>query len=76
MEMKALSSDEKQKRLTHNLTSSISSLVQAVEIIADCWPDNRELLDRMVPLTKEKGQSVLAIWEELKEELRSSEKDN
>ena len=65
--------EEKRSTLTHNLTSSISSLVQAVEIISECWPDNRELLDRMVPLTKEKGQSVLAIWEELKEELR---KDN
>lgn len=70
-----MNNDQKRKTLTHNLTSSISSLVQAVEIIADCWPENRELLDRMIPLTKEKGQSVLAIWEELKEELRKENQD-
>ena len=66
-----VSDDKKRLTLTHNLTSSISSLVQAVEIIADCWPENRELLDRMIPLTKDKGADVLSIWEELKEELRS-----
>ncbi len=68
-----MSKNDKMMTLTHNLTSSISSLVQAVEIIAECWPENRELLDRMIPLTKDKGADVLLIWEELKEELRSNE---
>lgn len=58
-------------RLIHNLNSSIASLVQAVEVIEECWPDNPELLDRMIPMTKKRGHDVIEFWESFKEEINN-----
>ena len=37
--------------LTHDINSSLSSLLSAFELINDEWKSNPELVDRILPLT-------------------------
>jgi hypothetical protein len=59
--------------LIHNLNSTLSSLKQSVDIMVECLDSDRELVNRMAPLAKERGESALEIWEELKHEIKKQE---
>lgn len=41
-------------QVIHDINSSISALVGAMEVIKDEWRSNPELVDKILPLTMEK----------------------
>jgi hypothetical protein len=66
-------SGEQLHTLIHNLNSTLSSLKQSVDIMVECLDSNRELVNKMAPLAKERGECALEIWEELKHEIKKRE---
>ncbi|MGZ3788155.1 MAG: hypothetical protein ACXVLQ_06505 [Bacteriovorax sp.] len=44
----------KNDRAIHDINSSISALLGAVEVIKDEWRANPELVEKIIPLTMEK----------------------
>ena len=40
--------------LTHDINSTLSSLLSALELVNDEWKSNPELVDKILPLTSQK----------------------
>lgn len=40
--------------LTHDINSTLSSLLSALELVNDEWKTNPELVDKILPLTSQK----------------------
>jgi hypothetical protein len=40
--------------LTHDINSTLSSLLSALELVNDEWKNNPELVDKILPLTTQK----------------------
>lgn len=40
--------------LTHDINSTLSSLLSALELVNDEWKSNPELVDKILPLTTQK----------------------
>lgn len=41
-------------KIKHDINSALSSVMGAVELINDEWEENPELVEKILPLTKEK----------------------
>lgn len=52
----------KNAQVIHDINSSISALMGAVEVIKDEWRSNPELVDKILPLTVEK---IIELQEQL-----------
>ncbi len=50
--------NKEHSKAVHDINSSLSALISALELINDEWKDNRELVERIVPLTLEKWQHL------------------
>lgn len=46
--------DEPKAVLTHDINSTLSSLLSALELMSDEWKKNPELVDKILPLTEQK----------------------
>ncbi len=46
--------DESKAVLTHDINSTLSSLLSALELMSDEWKKNPELVDKILPLTEQK----------------------
>ena len=46
--------DQNDQVLVHDINSSLSALLGAIEVIKDEWKSNPELVDKILPLTVEK----------------------
>ncbi len=42
------------ENLTHDINSTLSSLLSALEVINDEWKSNPQLVDKILPLTEQK----------------------
>lgn len=54
-----------QSKIKHDINSTLSSVMGAVELINDEWEENPELVEKILPLTKEKLielQEKLALY--------------
>ena len=52
-------------KLFHDMNSSLTSLEQALILIAENKTD-QELIDQVLPLSREKMAEILSLWEEIK----------
>ena len=43
-----------QGNITHDINSTLSSLLSALELVNDEWKSNPELVDKILPLTAQK----------------------
>lgn len=43
-----------QNKLQHDINSTLSSLLSALELVRDEWKDNQELVEKILPLSKSK----------------------
>lgn len=43
-----------QANITHDINSTLSSLLTALELVNDEWKTNPELVDKILPLTSQK----------------------
>lgn len=43
-----------ESNLTHDINSTLSSLLSALELVNDEWKNNPELVDKILPLTSQK----------------------
>ena len=43
-----------ESNLTHDINSTLSSLLSALELVNDEWKNNPELVDKILPLTAQK----------------------
>ena len=50
--------DQIHQTLVHDINSSLSALLGAIEVMKDEWRENPELVERILPLTKEKIQAL------------------
>ncbi len=66
-----MSSEKTLSTMLHDVASNIASLVQSIDTISECYPDNSALVEKMLPLAREKGHQVLKMWEELRSELKN-----
>ncbi len=48
-----------ESNLTHDINSTLSSLLSAFELINDDWKSNPELVDRILPLTVNKLELLI-----------------
>lgn len=46
--------NEKEVSLTHDINSTLSALMSAMELMNDEWKKNPELVDKILPLTEQK----------------------
>lgn len=46
--------DQLEINLTHDINSTLSSLLSALELINEEWKSNPELVDKILPLTTQK----------------------
>nr|BDT30010.1 hypothetical protein BHI3_34760 [Bacteriovorax sp. HI3] len=46
--------DESKAVLSHDINSTLSSLLSALELMSDEWKKNPELVDKILPLTEQK----------------------
>lgn len=53
-------------KLIHDINSAVSAVSQAVDLISDNWKENPELVEKMLPLTKEKLSELDSDWQEIK----------
>lgn len=51
------------RALNHDINSTLSSLLNAMELIKDEWKKNPELVDRILPLTEEKFHLLKEQWD-------------
>ena len=56
-------------KLIHDMNSGLGSLVQAMELLADKNMRSDDLVDKIAPLSLEKIESLIDIWEQLKPNL-------
>jgi hypothetical protein len=54
----------KVETLIHDINSSISALLSSMELINDEWRNNPELVDKIIPLTKEKISELELLLKE------------
>lgn len=62
--------------LVHDINSSISALVGAVEVIKEEWKTNPELVERILPLTLDKItqlQTKLHLFQDAQHKLPASQ---
>jgi hypothetical protein len=55
-----------QSKLIHDMNSGLGSLGQAMEILVDKEIRSEALVDKIAPLSLEKIQSLIQIWEQLR----------
>lgn len=55
-----------QSKIVHDINSSISSVSQSIDLLIENWKDNPELVEKMLPLTKEKMAQLKEDWKNLK----------
>ncbi|OUR93674.1 hypothetical protein A9Q84_19615 [Halobacteriovorax marinus] len=60
-------SEKDQNKLIHDINAAISAVSQAVDLISDNWKENPELVEKMLPLTREKLITLSSDWQEMKE---------
>jgi hypothetical protein len=53
-------------KLIHDINSAVSAVSQAVDLISDNWKDNPELVEKMLPLTREKLTDLNSDWQDIK----------
>lgn len=46
--------DSTQGNITHDINSTLSALLSALELVNDEWKTNPELVDKILPLTAQK----------------------
>ena len=46
--------DSSQGNITHDINSTLSALLSALELVNDEWKTNPELVDKILPLTAQK----------------------
>jgi len=46
--------NEEQKKLQHDINSSLSSLLSALQLIEEEWKTNPEIVEKILPLTSSK----------------------
>lgn len=46
--------DNSQGNITHDINSTLSALLSALELVNDEWKTNPELVDKILPLTAQK----------------------
>ena len=54
-------------KLIHDINSAISAVSQAVDLINENWKDNPELVEKMLPLTRNKLIELREDWSLIKE---------
>lgn len=52
-------------KIKHDINSAVSSLLSALQLINDEWDKNPELVERILPLTKEKLSELDLIISDL-----------
>lgn len=53
--------------LIHDINSSISAVLSSMELVNDEWRGNPELVDKILPLTKEKISELELLLKEYKD---------
>lgn len=56
-------------KLIHDMNSGLGSLGQAMELLVDKEMRSNDLVDKIAPLSLEKIQSLIQIWEQLRPKL-------
>lgn len=46
--------NDEQKKLQHDINSSLSSLLSALQLIEEEWKTNQEIVEKILPLTSAK----------------------
>jgi len=61
----------KNKNLIHDMNSSLAALEQALILLEENQGINSDLVEKILPLSREKMSEILAIWSLVKEEMKS-----
>jgi hypothetical protein len=57
----------KVETLIHDISSSISAVLSSMELVNDEWRSNPELVDKILPLTKEKISELELLLKEYRD---------
>jgi hypothetical protein len=60
----------KNKNLIHDMNSSLAALEQALILLEENQGINSDLVEKILPLSREKMSEILAIWSLVKEEMK------
>jgi hypothetical protein len=60
---------ETNSKLIHDMNSGLGSLSQAMELLVDKDMRSEDLVDKIAPLSLEKIQSLIQIWEQIRPKL-------
>lgn len=58
-------------KLVHDMNSSLAALEQALILLDENLKSDSELVEKIIPLSRQKMTEILALWSCVKEEIKT-----
>lgn len=58
-------------KLVHDMNSSLAALEQALILLDENHSTDQELVEKILPLSRQKMTEILALWFRVKEEMKT-----
>ncbi len=58
-------------KLVHDMNSSLAALEQALILLEENHQTDQELVEKILPLSRQKMTEILALWSHVKEEMKT-----